>query len=372
MKFNRRWFLTLLLALAGCGQPVPSRPTLTASPNPTNVSSMAISIRVQPTRAATIGSPPRTPVPPTPPLEFLPPEVTAIPVRTSEAVPANNLRVVKNKHNLPLQSSAANSEQDIDPTITSVLSGITPHAHIIFQRGQRLGNRANVFSKVGDSLTVATYVLYPIGWGGYQLHEYERLAPVITYFSAADARDGNSFLNISLAADNGWTSESLLNPALTNVEWCLPGESPLHCEFRVVRPATALILIGTNDVAELSIDSFESNLRRIIDLSATMGVIPVVSTLPNREGFEAEIEQFNAVIRDVTREFGIPLWDYGDAMSGLPNGGLSLDGVHPSWPPDGFDSAADFSEVNLQYGYTLRNLTALEVLDTIWKQVLLD
>ncbi len=245
------------------------------------------------------------------------------------------------------------------------------HLKSIFQHGQQLGNRANVFSKIGDSLTVATYVLYPIGWGGYTLHDYEYLAPVIQYFSATNARDSNSFANISLSADNGWTTESVFNPSLANPELCQIGEPPLLCEYRVVRQAVALILLGTNDVAELPLSSFQSNLRNIVEVSIHKGVIPIISTLPNREGYEQQVDEFNAVIWALAYESGVPLWDYGAAMAALPNSGLSADGVHPSWPPGDFDAAANLSRPNLQYGYTVRNLTALQVLDEIWRSVLL-
>lgn len=249
-------------------------------------------------------------------------------------------------------------------------STMTNHAQIIFQRGKHLGNRANVFSKIGDSLTVATYVLYPIGWGTYSLHQFAHLEPVIQYFSAIDARNGNSFANISLAADNGWTTRSALDPNLADPTLCLPGEAPILCEYRIVRPATALILLGTNDVAELPLESYERNMRRIITISIDRGIIPVISTLPERRGYAPQISEFNEAIRALAHEFGIPLWDYSLRMRNLPNGGLSADGVHPSWPPGDFSAAADFSPQNLQYGYTVRNLTALQMLDQLWREVL--
>lgn len=255
--------------------------------------------------------------------------------------------------------------------LQSVSLNITSHARTIFERGQQLGNRANVFSKVGDSLTVATYVLYPIGWGSHTLYDYEYLAPVIQYFSAATARASNSFANISLSADNGWTTQSVFDPTLANPELCLEGEPPLLCEYRIVRPAVALILLGTNDVAELSLEAFRGNLRNIIEISIHKGIIPVISTLPNRRGYEQQVLAFNQAIRTLAYEFGVPLWDYGGVMALLPNGGLSEDGVHPSWPPGDFSAAADFSDQNLQYGYTTRNLSALQMLDAIWKSVML-
>ncbi len=251
-----------------------------------------------------------------------------------------------------------------------IVSGITSYTNEIFRRGLTRGKRANVFSKVGDSLTVASYVLYPIGWGTYNLREYQHLQPVINYFSVATARDGNSFANNSLAADNGWTSQSVLDPNLAHPQLCNPGETPLSCEYRITRPAIVLILLGTNDVGQIPAAIFRENLRQIVQISVNEGIIPVLSTLPERYGYADEIVEFNAVISGIAREYGVPLWDYGDVMRQLPNAGLSEDNVHPSWPPGDVAAAGDFTAFNLRFGYTIRNLTALQVLDTLWQQVI--
>ena len=63
--------------------------------------------------------------------------------------------------------------------------------------------------------------------------------------------------------------------------------------------------------------------------------------------------------------------DYGRAMSVLPGLGISNDGVHPNYPVAGdYVSAVRFTEENLQYGYTMRNLLILQMLDVLYRQVL--
>ena len=251
-----------------------------------------------------------------------------------------------------------------------IITGVTQRSKAIFERGQQLGNRANVFSKVGDSLTVASYVLYPIGWGTYNLRDFSYLEPVVSYFSSENARIANSFANTSLAADNGWTTQSVLDPVLAHPDVCNAGETPLACEYRTTKPAVALILLGTNDVLELQSGAYRENLSRIISMTIEHGTIPVVSTLPDRLGYENQVVRFNAIIRDLAREYEIPLWDYGWAMRQLPNNGLSDDGAHPSWPPGDVSTAVDFNSWNLQYGYTVRNLTALQALDVLWQRII--
>jgi hypothetical protein len=59
------------------------------------------------------------------------------------------------------------------------ISGITPRAHEIFAVGQSMGNRANIFSKVGDSITASDVFLEPFSEGNYNLRDHAYLQPVI-------------------------------------------------------------------------------------------------------------------------------------------------------------------------------------------------
>jgi LysM repeat protein len=275
---------------------------------------------------------------------------------------------------IPGGTTARDSSGSAAPSPRSVPAPVVAAggARQIFLRGQSLGNRADVFSKVGDSITASPAFLYPVGVGGLHLNEYAYLQPVVAYFSQTMARTHNSFANTSLAADAGWTSADLLNPARALSGICQTGESPLVCEYRVTRPALALIMVGTNDAAQ-GIDSatYRANLQTIVQTSGSMGVIPVLSTLPDNLAdpyANSRIAEFNGVIAGVAGAYGLPLWDYGRAMQDLPNRGLSPDGVHPSNPADG--ETGVFTAENLKNGYTLRNLTALMILNEVWQSTL--
>lgn len=255
---------------------------------------------------------------------------------------------------------------------SGVVSNIGSRSRQIFLAGQAQGNRADVFSKVGDSITASGFFLRPIGVGGLQLHGYTYLQPVVSYFSQTPARTHNSFANDSIAARGGWTTIDVLNPALNVPGVCQPSETPLACEYRVSRPAVALIMFGTNDVARVDSAVYRQNLQTIVQTSIDMGVIPVLSTIPDNVAYPelgARVLEFNGIIRSVARANGTPLWDYWQSMQTLPNHGLSGDGYHPS-----FDTATNetaiFSDDGLRYGYNMRNLTALMVLDAIWRNVL--
>jgi hypothetical protein len=246
---------------------------------------------------------------------------------------------------------------------------VEERVRLIYTVGQALGNRSNVFSKVGDSITASPSFLGPIGEGRYQLVDYGYLQPVIDHFSAAPAREGNSFLNSSLAAGVGWAAWAALDPEFADETICAPGETPLECEYRMTRPAFALIMFGTNDVGYRSAAEFGGDLRRIVEVSESMGVIPILSTIPNRPDMPQQVAAFNQIIETVAATRAVPLWDYYAALQGLPNGGLAWDNLHPSSPPEWYADAANFHPQNLSYGYVVRNLTALQMLDSVWRQV---
>ena len=245
------------------------------------------------------------------------------------------------------------------------LSGLSDHARQIYLAGLAAGNQPNVFSKVGDSITVAPPFLLPFGSGQFNLRDYGYLAEVVNRYATGWARNGNAFNNSSLAAKGGWSSFNVLSPSQTDHSLCHTGKSPLRCEYRLSRPSVALIMLGTNDVMDTSSDAFRANLQRIVSDSLDQGVVPILSTIPafHRVGYEARVAELNSIIADVAHQNDIPLWDYWGALAGLPNQGLGPDGIHPSAAPN----SADFTADSLQFGYTVRNLTALEALDALWR-----
>ncbi|MDX2160044.1 MAG: SGNH/GDSL hydrolase family protein [bacterium] len=235
-----------------------------------------------------------------------------------------------------------------------------------YVRGQALGRRTDVFSKVGDSITVSYSFLYYIGLGQYQLGSADYLDPMIEAFSAEQARAGNAFTNASLAARVGWTAFSPLDPENTLSDECRPGELPLLCEYRLVRPSMAVIMFGTNDVGYVDLAAYRYNLNQIVQLSLDSGVIPILSTFPNRPGYEPRVEAFNGAVYEIAQAHHVPLIDYYAATVDLPNFGLSDDNIHPSEPPRDEATAANLRSPYLQYGYNVRNLTTLEMLYTVW------
>lgn len=253
---------------------------------------------------------------------------------------------------------------------TRLPDDVVAHIRQVYAAGQQLGNHADVFAKVGDSITVSIFTLNPIGDGLYNLGDYAGLQAVIDYFSRRETRSGvNSFNDTPIAAKIGWTTFGVLDPDASDPGVCQADELPLLCAYRVLQPAFAIIMFGTNDVGILDANDYRANLNRIVALSEAQGVIPILSTFPQREGYEERSQIFNTIVVQVAAAHAIPLLDYGGAMLPLGRGGFDADGVHPSPPPNGYEGAADFRAENLHYGYVIRNLTALQLLDAVWRAV---
>ncbi len=233
-----------------------------------------------------------------------------------------------------------------------VIPYITPNSVQIFQRGQKLGNHPNAFSKVGDCGSTPAWFLGDFDRGPryYNLGHYTYLQEVIDHYHG-------SFNRISLAALAGYNTASVLTPLWSDKKHCGMDESPLECEYRVQKPAIALITLGANDVFHL--DSFEVQMRKVIETTIQHGIIPVLATKPDNVEGDHKI---NRIIVSLATEYDIPLWNYWLAVQTLPNHGLQEDGVHITFASNDFSNP-----LNLEAGWPIRNLTALQVLDQLYK-----
>jgi hypothetical protein len=224
----------------------------------------------------------------------------------------------------------------------------------IYTQGLAKGNNPRAFSKIGDSETFTSWFLMPFDGPprGYNLGEFSELDEVIQHFQGSYARQ-------SLAARKGFTASSVFAPLWADPSQCDPGETPIACEFRIHRPAYVLILLGTNDY--LHVDKFEDLMRRMIEFSIDNGVIPILGTkADNLEGDHS----INRTLFELAVEYEIPLWNFWVTVQDLPEQGLDDDGAHLTFGRN------DFSDPEaMQRAWPLRNLTALQTLDTVWRSV---
>ena len=330
MNWRYCFLLTiLLLCLVGCS----SSPTVTSLP-------------YVPTQTATIN---------TPVSSSTLAQVTSIPPIVEQGTPAITV------------ASAASSTPaaTINPTSTPlpplgpgewqalpVIPDSFPKVQEIYARGLALGNHPDAFSKIGDCGSTPAWFLGDFDRGPrfYNLGEHTELEEVIQAFQGSYGRT-------SLAAKSGFNASSVFSLIWSDRTQCNANESPLACEYRVHRPAIAFITLGSNDVYHQ--DTFEKQMRAIIELSIDQGVIPILSTkADNLEGDGS----LNAKIAELAREYGVPLWNYWLAVQPLPDQGLQDDQVHLTWGPNQFDDPQV-----MKSAWATRNLTALQTLDVVWR-----
>ncbi len=272
------------------------------------------------------------------------------------------------------------------PVVPVITAATQAHLLSIFQYGLALGNRPDVVSRVGDSITATPFFLTQLGNPAYDPSNpqvagwYTGLASTINYFRSApvDGSGANSFTHTSFAAYPGWTTWTVLDPARNFLQpglpGAVPGESPLETELRLTKPSFALIMLGTNDLYYSADPApFAQRLALISEICIANGVIPVLSTIPedllDNGARAALVPAFNQTIANVASSLDVPLWNYWLAMSPLPHFGISGDNVHPDWYAGG---SGDFTAAGLQYGFNMRNLTAVEVLAKLQQVIIND
>jgi hypothetical protein len=224
----------------------------------------------------------------------------------------------------------------------------------LYQHGQASGSNPRAFSKIGDGeiSTAWFFTAFDLGEAYYELGPYQHLAPAIAHFSG-------SFGRIGMAAQRGFNTQKILDPALSDPSLCGENESPLACELRLHRPAFTILSLGTNQVWRP--DEFEAGMRQILDTLLSQNMVPILSTKgDNLEGDH----RINRTIACLAQEYRVPLWNFWAAIQPLPAHGLQPDLEHLTY------GAPDFSDESaMQTAWTVRNLTALQALDAVWRSV---
>lgn len=269
-------------------------------------------------------------------------------------------------HSATVQPSPSPTSRDTTPIpatetpghdawqFTPILPEVTTAMREVYERGQSLGNDPHAFSKIGDSETFTSWFLAPFDQHPptYDLGPYTELQAVIDYFQGSFARQ-------SLAARQGFNAASVFAPLWADPAQCEAGETPLACEFRVHHPSFVFILLGTNDY--LHLDEFEEQMRRIIEFSLEQGVVPIIGLkADNLEGDHS----INRTLYRLAVEYQLPLWNFWRAVQGLSFNGLDEDQAHLTFGVNEFGNPDA-----MQRAWPVRNLTALQSLDRVWRGV---
>lgn len=287
---------------------------------------------------------------------------------------------------LPRPTYSQQSALTDDPEILAIIERLeatpfflnitTDAVYEIFEHGQQLGNRADVFTMVGDSNTTNGDFMRPIGLerNYCEYGDYEELQETVAYFSAVEPREGqrNSFTNESAAAAKGFGTAHLLDPFWAEPSLCERNESPLMCEYRLTRPSVAIIMLGQIDInygGPATPEQYRANMEQIIQQSIDQGVIPVLTTivfLPERDVWPLSM-RYNDVLLDLAETYQIPLINLWRAVQPLPDYGIGPDRSHLKARVGDFCS---FNGPEQELGGTLRNLLTLQMLDELRRTVL--
>ena len=270
------------------------------------------------------------------------------------------------------------------PVLPYINANMQSYLKGIFRLGQTLGERANVFMKVGDSNSWYPDFLDGLGDASYnpsdpgEVGTHTNLASTIDYFreTTIDPFGANSFNHDSSATMGGWSSTVLVTPGARGVPAWLPGLdtlTPLDAELVQTRPAIALVMIGTVDVSSSDPALYQSNLISITTELLSHGIVPVLSTIPQiLQPYPNILNQtslYNQIIANVAQSLNVPLWNLHVGLDSLYHDGLSSDNLHLSYSLNG---AEKLDDADTEFGMNYRNLTAVEVLQKIVGQIELN
>jgi lysophospholipase L1-like esterase len=220
------------------------------------------------------------------------------------------------------------------------------------------GGARDAFVKIGDSNTANPGFLNCFAGKDVSLGEHGSLEATRAFFGGRKVDGAHvSFDRTSTSATIGWLAGQPLQGA----------PSHLAGEVAAVKPAFAVIMLGTNDDRAGGYEAFVKNLHAVVDTTLALGVVPLVSTLPPRDDDPhagARIPEMNRAIRALAESRQIPLMDLNAALLPLPRHGLVSDGIHlASYWQDNAPHACRLTGPALQKGMNVRNLLVLEALD---------
>lgn len=228
--------------------------------------------------------------------------------------------------------------------------------------------RDGVFAKIGGASSASANFMQCFQTDAAIKELPAELMPTVTHFRSVDLGMGvTAFDRVSKAAQAGFTSVDLVTGGLT----------PINDEMATILPRFAHILVGTHDLEKdqpAELYTFADNLLGVVDTLITIGVVPIVSTIPQRSDLPLKdpfVVRYNHVLRAVAQGRQVPLVDLNRELAMLPNLGLTAMGDLSVFVSAMVDRPCHFGESALQNGYNVRNLEDLRALDRA-RQVVVD
>lgn len=293
--------------------------------------------------------------------------VTPTPAAIGSAIPASTST---SESILPSTTADASSAIETPTTSASetstvvpgwqdlpIVPTVSPEMVEVYQRGLARGRDPNRFSKIGDCQNITTYYLAMFDSGNYKLgDQYAYLQPTIDHFKGSWWRE-------SLAVKGGMNVAAVQNVMWANPDQCKSGETPLQCELRVYNPSIAII--SMEESWSGSISNYDFYMRKIVEYVLSQDIVPILAT---RSETPTQERQINAIVAQIAADYHIPLWNFWASTASLENNGISADGFHLTGKDESPEVRSFFDDsANLQYGWTQRNLTALQAIDAVYR-----
>lgn len=287
------------------------------------------------------------------------PDITSTPPFSTRTSTGTATQTAEPATPLPTTGEALQPTETLVPTATPdlrplpeswqnwpIIPDLDPGMQAVYSAGLALGRDPRVFSVIGDCQSSPTYFLSIYDEGRYTLPDDEAyLQETIDWYAG-------SFSHRSITVKNGMSAPGALNPLWAEPERCESKETPVDCEIRISNPSLVLISLGTNWNPSSSQEQYIDYLSQIVEILLENGIIPVLST--KADNVEGDYSR-NLAMAQVAYDYHLPLWNFWAAVKDLPNQGLD-------------DTRED---LYLKHdGWDIRNLSALELLDQLHKQLL--
>ncbi len=214
----------------------------------------------------------------------------------------------------------------------------------IYMSGIARGRDPRNISVVGDCQAIPYVFLGKYGIRQYTLDAEYYLEEMISFYRPSFAREG-------YAVRGGFTAASVFSPAQADPAACMPGETPLDCEWRIQNPSIAFINMETWQI-DGTVDRYEAYLRRIVEFSISRGTLPILITKADMA--EAKTPVINPAMARVAYEYDVPLVNFWQSAQFLENRGIDpqREGFHLT-----------------EAGYDLKQKLALLILYDLWTRV---
>jgi dienelactone hydrolase len=189
-----------------------------------------------------------------------------------------------------------------------------------------------------------------------------------------DKRDGWWLCRTEVVGYRAYTAESGLKSAMlfTGGKRGLPTLEKMLDDYQ---PRMVTIECGIYDGEDgVALAIYRKNMAKVLDLILDRGAIPVLNTIPPFKAQLKRTQQFNAALRVLARERGIPVLDLErEILTRRPNDwfGTLMDRIHLTASQTGGNPAAEPTVENLRKsGYQLRGCLTVQKIAEINRRVL--